>query len=530
MHHKIIASLVFLMAQLTLGMDGLIDSTSVCDSITFSFPKIFGAIPIDIKANEVHNYSTTSLLPGTDEVRSYTIDFCNVTISYSHIGWNDTINASIWIPKSGWNGRMIAVGGGGFSASLGPIYQTAPVAQGFVTIATDSGHEDGLVASTEPSRWMISGPGNLNLNLIEDWASRTLGELSTIGKHTVQDFFGKPPSYSYFTGCSGGGRQGLELAQTFPGAFDGILAAAPALYIETFLVAGYLPTLLMNQLNIYPPPCEIQGFTQGALDQCDRLDGLQDGIISHTSSCKFNPYGLVGKTFLCNDTHITLTEAGAKIVEAAWRGPHGDEASWPGLSFDADLSRGAVITQCNDTSASCSAIAGGGLFGTTLQNLILADPDYDLTTLTPDDFYPLLAFASRKYRQWIGASSPQLHQFQRAGGKLITWHGGADEVIPTRGSSYYYDEALERNKNVPDFFRHFEAPGVGHCSGGAGPMPNSALEQLMGWVENGTAPDRLHARSSVTGLERPLCPYPSHQVYIGGNASSAESFACVSGG
>lgn len=508
--------------------DSVLDNSGACSASTFAFPDILGTEVSNITANAMHNYTATSLLPGTDVTDRYTIDFCNVTVSYSHTGWNDSINASVWIPLQNWNRRMLGLGGGGFSASFGSLYQTAAVAKGFVAVATDSGHEAGLAASTDPGFWMTRSPGNLNLNLVEDWASRSLGELSTIGKSVTQDFFGAQPSFSYFTGCSGGGRQGLELAQTFPAAFDGILAAAPAIYIETFLVSGYYPALLMDELEAYPPPCEIEAFTKAAVDHCDKLDGVVDGIISNPSYCDFDPYSMVGENFTCNAVESVFSENGAKIVEAAWVGPSANGTSWPGVSFDANLTASAVVTKCDGNGSSCTSNTEGNLFGVTMKNLIFADPNFELKTMSIDDFYGALALAGAKYRQWVGAANPQLLPFHSAGGKLITWHGGADEVIPTRGSSHYYERVLEQNDNVSDFFRHFEAPGVGHCSGGAGPMPNSALEQLMRWVENGTAPDTLDASSSATGLERPLCPYPAQQVYLGGDPSDRVSFACVS--
>lgn len=111
---------------------------------------------------------------------------------------------------------------------------------------------------------------------------------------------------------------------------------------------------------------------------------------------------------------------------------------------------------------------------------------------------------------------------------MISWHGTADEVIPTRGSSQYYDQVLAHNANVSDFYRHFEAPGVAHCTPGAGLMPNAALEQLIHWVENGTAPATLLAYSERSGSQRPLCPYPQRQVYRGGQANETTSFTCLS--
>jgi pimeloyl-ACP methyl ester carboxylesterase len=367
-------------------------------------------------------------------------------------------------------------------------------------------------------------PGNFNYPLIENFASRTLGELSVIGKHATKEYFGVGPAFSYFTGCSGGGRQGLELAQTFPDAFDGILAGAPAVYYESILVAGYWPTLLMNQLGVFPPPCEIKAFTAAAVEQCDGLDGLQDGIISHPEDCKFAAQQMVGRNFTCDDgEQQSFTQAGARIVEAAWQGFNGSGISWPGVEVGADLSLAYVNTLCGD-SPLCSAS-----WANMLANFVAADPSFDPSTLSTEAFAGFLARSIKLWRSSLGAANPNLQLFQQAGGKLISWHGTADTTIPPKGSAQYYEQVLQHNSNVSEFFRHFEAPGVGHCAGGPGPMPNAALEQLVGWVENGTAPATLDASSAATGLERPLCPYPSRQVYLGGNANSSASFSCAAG-
>lgn len=506
------------------------EATPACDSSTFLFPEILGTELVNIEANEVKNYTRNgaAVLPGTDVGSSPTIDFCNITITYTHPGWNDSINISSWMPLHDWNGRILALGGGGFSGSFGAIYDTAAVAKGFVAISTDSGHPAGLEASTSVS-WALKNPGNLDYYLIEDWASRTLGELSIIGKKATEDFYGSPHSYSYFTGCSGGGRQAMELAQSFPDAFDGLLAAAPAIYIETFLVSGYLPTLLMDQMNAYPSPCEINAFTESAVRRCDKLDGIEDKIISSPADCDFNALDVVGQNFTCNNATRTFTESGAKLVNAAWNGIEApDGHSWYGLDIGADLTEAALITECaTEAGEECSKSSGPSLFAGLIATLVAADPEYNVTAMSTDEFHHLFSQSINRYRQWIGAAEPRLYNFREAGGKMISWHGLADTTIPTQGSAYYYDQVLEHNSNVSEFYRHFEAPGVGHCSGGAGPVPNFALEQLMAWVENGTAPETLTAHSEATGLERPLCPYPSRQEYRGGNGSSFDSFVCV---
>ncbi|KAL5041426.1 Tannase/feruloyl esterase [Aspergillus fruticulosus] len=109
---------------------------------------------------------------------------------------------------------------------------------------------------------------------------------------------------------------------------------------------------------------------------------------------------------------------------------------------------------------------------------------------------------------------------------MITWHGLPDEAIPPEGTIAYYQEVLKRDRKAPDFFRFLEVPEVGHWYGGLGPIPKGVLNQLIDWVEKGAAPDTLHADNRINGTARNVCPYPLQQVYIGGDPSKAESFAC----
>lgn len=201
-----------------------------CRPEGFHSPTIKGVQVLNIEANEVHNYTSFSLAPGTSPAsgKIYTIDFCNVTLTYEHPDWNDEIHVNVWLPLSAWNGRMLAVGGGGYSASYGFIYLAQAVGKGFAAIATDSGHNASILTQNSLN-WTLFSSGTLNLPLIEDWGYKTLGELSILGKAITSGFYGRDPSFSYFDGCSGGGRQAMALAQRFPQAFDGILAAAPAM-------------------------------------------------------------------------------------------------------------------------------------------------------------------------------------------------------------------------------------------------------------------------------------------------------------
>ena len=105
----------------------------------------------------------------------------------------------------------------------------------------------------------------------------------------------------------------------------------------------------------------------------------------------------------------------------------------------------------------------------------------------------------------------------------------ADELIPPNGTLHYYKRVMQLDEHVADFYRFFEAPGVQHCSGGAGPMPDrdETLQVLMRWVENGTVPETLTAKSqSGHGTIRDLCLWPKQQVYVGGDPKKRESFKC----
>jgi hypothetical protein len=323
-----------------------------CTPSTFSFSSVLGAELV----NQCSSRRSAQLHHIIHAPRpKNAVDFCNVTITYGHTGWNESINVALWFPlaEEDWNGRLLGVGGGSYAASFGPVYETAALRKGYVAVATDSGQASGRAAATDPSPWVTLSPGNFNYPLIEDFASRTLGELSVIAKRATKDYFGARPAYSYFTGCSNGGRQGLELAQSFPDAFDGILAGAPAVYFETILVAGYRPTLLMNQLGVFPPSCEIRAFTAAAVERCDGSDGLEDGIISHPADCDFDVRHVIGRNFTCDDDdddddgeQRPFTQAGASIVEAAWQGLNASGVSWPGVEMGADLTAPLVVTAC----------------------------------------------------------------------------------------------------------------------------------------------------------------------------------------
>jgi feruloyl esterase len=139
-----------------------------------------------------------------------------------------------------------------------------------------------------------------------------------------------------------------------------------------------------------------------------------------------------------------------------------------------------------------------------------------------------------QYTDVIGTDDPDLRPFRRAGGKLLIWHGQADQLIFPQGTVNYYErvkDVIGGASKTEDFARLFLAPGVAHCAGGPGPNPDNPLGALVDWVERGRAPQVLNGvvrdASGTVTRTRPICMYPEVAAYRGhGDEAAASSFVC----
>ncbi|KAF7621102.1 hypothetical protein AFLA_011416 [Aspergillus flavus NRRL3357] len=506
-----------------------IASASRCSPAFIVKPNLPGATILDIQAQERHNFSAVSLGPGTNEGGRYTISFCNITVTHTHAGWNDTIHTQVWLPLEEWNGRFQALGGGGYATGFGETYLTYAVASGFASASTYGGLPvtNGKDSMPTDLSWALSSENSVNWFLLEDYASKATSDMAVIGQQVTQSYYKKPANYSYFAGCSGGGRQGLQMAQKYPDLFDGILAVAPALNLQRFIPAGFWSSQVMNEINVYPLPCEVEAFTKAAVEACDRLDGVEDGIISDPDRCHVRAFDFVGKRYTCDGIQKSLSADSAKIIQAAWSGSHSvsEIDGWYGVNKDAALGTAYVSTKCSVNNTCYSS--GSDLFGNWLRYLVAKDSNLSTSNMTQKEFFDALRSSNLEYSGMLGTNDPDLSRFKANGGKVIAWQGMADEVIPPLGTIAYYEEVLKHDPKAHDFYRFFEAPGVGHCYGGLGPVPNEAMSQLLEWVENGHAPAVLHATKGSNNTARHLCPYPLRQKYIGGDPRNATSFTCA---
>ncbi|KAI0517856.1 tannase and feruloyl esterase [Xylaria bambusicola] len=511
-------------------------STTMCSSADLTLPEIPGLTILAVEALEERNYTYTPGLFGAGLPDSHPIpdlSFCNVTVTYTHPGWHDKINVNVLLPTESWNGRFAAIGGGVFATGGGEVAEhlMMPImATGFATATTDGGHSSDVLGpeGSEPS-WALTSPGNVNWPLLVDFASVALHDTAIIGKAVQEAFYDTAPAYSYFFGGSTGGRQGHMLAQRYPQDYDGIVALFPAVNWVKFFFSSFWPTFVMDQMRTYPQPCEFDAITAAVMSACDKLDGLEDGIISRLDLCDFDPRDVVGKKIKCNDVEAVVSSAAAEVIQKTWDGPRSStgEFQWYGFSKGTDLTQpltGPIQVKC-DKEDSCKAEANP----VWARYWVKKDPSFNMRAITHQEWDDLVHASINEYDSIIGTSDPDLSAFKRRGGKMVNWHGTLDAAIPFNGSTDYYDRVLEGDPDAADYYRFFVAPGSGHCFN-CGPSSPPTMQYIVDWVEKGIAPDTLRA-SGLNGLgvqvERNLCMYPKVQHYAGGDPTVASSFICV---
>jgi hypothetical protein len=272
------------------------------------------------------------------------ISFCNITLQYTHPTLNDdsttTLTLHLPLTSSLWNGNFLAQGGGGYKAG-DPAFLAPLVSLGYASATTDAGRSiyslggNPLEIIFSSKTWSLNSHGEVNRILLENFAYRSLGEMAILGKLLTRIYYdGEEVKWSYWHGCSTGGRQGMMVAQKFPGEFDGVLAVAPAIGWSTVLVEEIWAQVVMNALEYWPERCELAFVTREAVGECDGLDGVVDGVVGAPGLCGFDARRMVGRRFDCEGEERMVSEEAADVVNAAWKGPVDGEgkALWFGES------------------------------------------------------------------------------------------------------------------------------------------------------------------------------------------------------
>ena len=435
--------------------------------------------------------------------------FCRVEVRIAPSSDSD-IKSEIWLPVSKWNGKFLQVGNGAWGGSIQYAALAEALRRGYAAASTDTGHTgtDASFAMGHPEKLI-------------DFGYRSVHETAVRGQATVAALYGLKPSLSYFNGCSGGGRMSFMEAQRFPGDFDGIIAGAPG-YNRTDVA---FQTLGMAQATHVSPESFIPAskyplLHEAALDTCDALDGLKDGLIADPTKCRFDPGVLKCKS---GDGPDCLTEpqvVAARRIYAPVMDPKTGAQISSGLEPGSELQWGSVAGH-----------EPHSMYNDLLRFVVTRNPNWDYRTLNVGQ---QLELARKADNGVLSATSLELSPFVSRGGKLLIYHGWADQNIPPRESVNYYNGVVRTmgKEKVDEAVRLFMVPGMGHCGGGDAPNEFDTLAVLEHWREDGRAPSEILASQVRAGRvvrTRPLCPYPQIPMYRGaGSVDRAENFVCAS--
>jgi len=414
------------------------------------------------------------------------------------------IGFAIALPDN-WNNRFLMQGGGGYNGTVRPPLGAAAAGddpalkRGFAVVSTDTGHQ-----GSDQSFFQDQQAGL-------DFAYVAVGRVAVLAKQIVAHYYGQPAKYSYFVGCSTGGREAMTMTQRYPDYFDGVVAGDPAMRTRYAEIGRTWTTVAFNQIapkddsgKLAASPVFSDGdkklVVKGILDACDAKDGLKDGMIFNIQACNFDPAVLVcrgSKTDAC----LTSQQVGA--LKKAFSGPRNlrGDVVYPPSAYDAGISLPGVLR------------------GPTLATEI--DVDGRMAAVLADAMNAL-----------TDTTSTYLTSFSGHGGKLLFYHGMSDTGFSPLDTLDYYQKMSQANggmDQVQNWSRLYLVPGMGHCRGGAATLDDfDLLSAAVNWVEKGTAPDSVIATGKAfPGRSRPLCAYPKHAQYTGqGDPEDAKNFAC----
>ncbi|KAI1382390.1 tannase and feruloyl esterase [Hypoxylon crocopeplum] len=458
-----------------------------------------------------------------------------------------------------WNSRLLVIGSYSFLGGINWLDMGAGVQYGMASLSTDTGHNSGQGDLTWPTT------EQLRVN----WAYQAMEGSINLGKTLIQTYYNdRAIAYSYYSGCSTGGRQGLKQIQRDPDIFDGALIGAPAWDTKNLmpwvseLAVWNLPESAESSVNDANLFLRLQ---EEVLRQCDSLDGIRDNIVSSLTACRehFDITQIrcdvtTNQTACWSQAQIEtaqkmysdyITQDGEFVYKGL---DYSSEASWSTFLMPADPNNPNNVRRNFDAQYERTFMDYG--------------PDWQITSYNDS----VVNDARVRDQNSVQATADQynLGRF-RDRGKIIMYGGLADATVPVQHTTLYYNRTIEAMGNIDDFFRYFQIPGMDHCwgtpdnvkapwmMGGAGqaaqrPPYNSghsvplgysdaqhdALLALMDWVENGNAVSQIIAsefnftdstmQAIVMYRQRPLCPFPQVATWDGqGSQDEASSWRCT---
>ncbi|WEK46584.1 MAG: tannase/feruloyl esterase family alpha/beta hydrolase [Candidatus Andeanibacterium colombiense] len=449
--------------------------------------------------------------------------FCRVQATLTPTADSD-IKVEVWLPAKGWNGKFVGIGNGIWAGQLSYSQLADPLSKGYAVATTDTGHSgSGLTAE-----WAVGHPEKL-----VDFGHRAVHLMTVTGKAAVKALYGKAPKLSFWNACSTGGRQGLMEAYRYPDDYDAISAMAPANPMTSLMTQSmWANWVTKREPGAALTPAVLGTVHAAVIRQCDKLDGLEDGLVARPDACNFDPAALLCKP---GENGSCLTQPQVNAVRGLYDGVRGGNGQWllPGWPRGAEMQLAALVS-------------GPQPFPVAY------------------DYFHLLTYGTQQGWDWKGmeytaglADARQygagmldvpydgLAPFFARGGRLLLSHGWTDGLIPANNTLAFYHSLYGALPlaSAQNQLRLFMVPGMDHCSGGDGTSEFDTLGTIDTWASSGLAPNRIVATrptalaAAMPGtppapprapLSRPLCPYPMVPEYKGSGDTAVEtSFSCA---
>ncbi|WPH00763.1 Hypothetical protein R9X50_00359300 [Acrodontium crateriforme] len=511
---------------------------------------VYPGITIDTSSVTASAFYKTSV-SGDVMFPDAVFDYCNITFAYSHNGRDDQVLVTYWLPApSKFKKRFLSTGGGGLAINSGQGSLPGGIIYGAAAGLTDGGF--GGFSNTFDTNFLLAND-TINWQQVYMFGYQAIHEMTVLGKALTKNFFGmtaKEKLYSYYQGCSEGGREGWSQAQRYT-EFDGVIAGAPAFRYAHQQVNHLYSNIVEQTLGYYPPPCELSTIANETIKACDPLDGKTDGVVSRTDLCKlhFDINTLVGTTYNCAAVKAstggmgppssaqpaqkgTISANGVKVAAKILDGLRDLDGRRAYFSYQPAATFDDAQTKYDSTSGKW-ILNPSSLGGEWVERFLLLQNASTLPTLdgvTYDTLTGWIELGLQLYYDNLQTTNPDLTTFQAAGGKILHYHGESDSSIPTASSVRYRESVREimypgmsddaANAALNKWYQLYLVPGAGHCGPNTlqpnGPFPQTNLAVMIDWVENGNTPTTLNATvllGSNKGKNGQICAWPSRPLW-----------------
>jgi tannase len=519
-------------------------TTSLADICTTSYVTsvlpIISGITIDatsVTTNAIYNAVSTSQNSFPDS----TYNYCEVNFAYSHDGTSDRVQVVYWMPAPGsFKDRYQTQGGAGYATTL-PNTRGAGVSYGAATGGTDGGF--GSFSTNFDAVALNADGSGINQDLLSMFAYQGAGECTEIGKAFTSNFYamGNKKLYTYYQGCSEGGRSAWSQAQHYGNMYDGIIIGAPAMRYGQQQVLHLYSNVVEHTLNYYPPPCELQLIRSEIISNCDSLDGKVDGVISRSDLCllNFNINATLGMPYDCySNNQGNVSAEGIALAQKILDGIYDSDGKRAWISYQPGGAWDDATTtydwNANSWGLSIASKAGEWI-ARFLEEKIGATNLDNLDNVTYDTVRDWMSQGMWKFPD-LQTNNPNLTTMRDSGGKILVYHGEADSSVPT-GSSVHFHESIrnfmypglsldDSNAQLSDFLQLYLVPGAAHCAPSGdqanGPYPQTNMGVMIDWVENGVTPITLnatHLGGDSLGANAQLCQWPKRPLWTDNGAT-----------